>query len=99
MVSRLAYLIWIRNVRQGLVTRTRIIRALEQEGPLTISELSKIVGLTTSTIAHHIANMKREHIVVALPTSPVRWRLSPPESEPLTSFLVPQRKRRKRKKH
>ncbi|MFH0848264.1 MAG: hypothetical protein V1857_02015 [archaeon] len=57
-----AYLSRIRNVKAGLLSRTRIIMALEKEAS-TIVEIADRSRLTYGCTLHHLRAMSRERIV------------------------------------
>lgn len=63
-ISPRAYLARIRNVRRGLLTRTKIIELLSR-GPSTTRRLAGGVGLTQSAVRKHLRNMAAEGIVEA----------------------------------
>ena len=57
-----AYLEKIRNVRQGLVARTKILVMLERQG-CSASTIAKESKLSYSVVAHHLLLLKDEDIV------------------------------------
>lgn len=57
-----AFLRNVRNVRKGLLTRTRIIELLSEKA-YTMGQLAKEVGLSESSIRRHLSNMFAEGIV------------------------------------
>lgn len=67
-----AYLRRIRNVSQGLSTRSKILRAMEG-GASTLAEIRGAAGISPSVAGHHIALLRRESIVRPLRTRPRRW--------------------------
>lgn len=67
-----AYLRSIRNVTQGLVTRSKILRAIEA-GASTLSEVRQKASIGPSVADHHIRLLHREGIVRPLRTRPRRW--------------------------
>ena len=91
-----AYLFNIRNVRRGLLTRTRIIQALEQVSQASVSTISQEVGVSYSTTLYHLKNMLKEKIVDRNPET-MDWLLIV-EQKPLTEFFKPARSRRRRKR-
>ena len=71
-----AYLRRIKNVKQGVSTRSRIIDALKRR-PLTIDELAELIELSPSTIRRHLRNMLREGIVLKFRSERKRfWKLT-----------------------
>ncbi|UCE10108.1 MAG: winged helix-turn-helix transcriptional regulator [Candidatus Thorarchaeota archaeon] len=102
-ISRRAYLHWVNNVRPGLITRTKIILLLEEGIPLSPTEISGSVGVTASTVSHHLFNMEREEIVQRFPEDPKRWTMGPWLQADLSEYLrsgkrTPKKKRTHRKK-
>lgn len=95
-ISRRAYLLWITNVRQGLITRTEIINALSRDEWRAPSEIAKHVRVTAGTVVYHLRNMEREDIVEQ-ESEGNRWRLGPYYQVPLTKFFTSERKKRKKK--
>ena len=57
-----AYLKKIRNVRQGLVARTKILVLLEKQG-CSASSIAKESKLSYGVVMHHVALLKNEGIV------------------------------------
>ncbi len=70
-----AYLRRIRNVAQGLSTRSKILRALEG-GASTMAEIRRAAGVGPSVADHHIHLLYREAIVRPLRTKPRRWNMT-----------------------
>jgi predicted transcriptional regulator len=62
MVHPKAYLSKIRNVQAGLLSRTKILTAIEA-GSSTASEMAKKSRLTYSCTLHHLNLMRREKLV------------------------------------
>lgn len=67
-----AYLRRIRNVAQGLLTRSKILRAMEG-GASTLAEIERAAGIGPSVADHHIRLLHREAIIRPLWTKPRRW--------------------------
>lgn len=61
-ISPRAYLGRIRNVKRGLMTRSRIIELLEN-GPSTTRRIAGGVGLSQSAVRKQLRNMAAEGIV------------------------------------
>jgi predicted ArsR family transcriptional regulator len=57
-----AYLSEIKNIRQGLASRTQILRVLERKNT-TAPALAKESGLNYSVILHHLRLLESEKIV------------------------------------
>ncbi|MEM3108819.1 MAG: winged helix-turn-helix domain-containing protein [Candidatus Bathyarchaeia archaeon] len=72
-----AYLTSRRNVKAGLASRSRIIRALEEGEPKTLREISEAAGLSYSAAAHHVGLLRDEGVVRPEMMDRVkRWRLT-----------------------
>ncbi len=92
-------MLWIKNVKPGLRTRTKIIESLISKGELTVKQLAEIVEVSESTILYHLNNMQKEEIVESIPTSPIKWKLRSVGYEPITSFFkIAKKKSKKRTK-
>lgn len=92
IIHRLAYLLRIRNVQQGLVTRSRIIDLLDVKNWKTASEIAKKLPVCAATITYHLKNLESEDVVMR--HSKRGWRFAPIHQTELTEFL----KKRQRKK-
>jgi DNA-binding transcriptional ArsR family regulator len=57
-----AYLKNIRNVRQGLFARTKILALLERQG-CSASTIAKESGLSYGVVMHHLMLLKNECII------------------------------------
>jgi len=93
IIHRLAYLLRIRNVQQGLVTRSQIIDLLDVKRWKTASEVAKKLPVTAATVSYHLRNLEKEDAVVR--HSKKGWRVAPIHQTELTEFL---KKRRRKKK-
>jgi len=93
-IHRLAYLLRIRNVQQGLITRSAIIELLDTERWMTASQLAKELPVTAGTITYHLRNLESEDVVVHNAKGR-GWRVAPIHQTELTEFL--KKKRRKKK--
>ena len=58
-----AYLSETRNVRQGLDSRTKILRVLERKSA-TANVLAKESGLNYSVVLHHLRLLEAENILL-----------------------------------
>jgi predicted ArsR family transcriptional regulator len=71
-----AYLRSLRNVRRGLLTRSRIIDVLSRKAS-TIQHIAEEVGLSESAVRRHLKNMLAEGVVEKLRfKGKILWRLS-----------------------
>ena len=72
-----AYLTSRRNVRAGLVSRTKILLGLEK-GRKSASDLAKEAALSYECVAYHLKSMKKDRLVDKLAkTRPFTWGLTP----------------------
>jgi predicted transcriptional regulator len=72
-----AYLTSKRNVRAGLISRTKILLALEKSGK-NAKEVAKEAALSYDCVAYHLKAMRRDHLVDKLTkTRPFSWGLTP----------------------
>ena len=94
IIHRLAYLLRIRNVQQGLVTRSLIIDLLDVKEWKTASVIAKKLPITAATVTYHLKNLQIEDVVVRH-SKGRRWRIAPIHQTELTEFL---KKRRSKKK-
>jgi len=97
IIDRRAYLHWIRNIRQGLATRTAILRALESDQWLTASKISTEVSVTAGTVSYHLRNMEREDIVTRDPEGK-GWRLGDFDQTALADYVSKRRKKARKKR-
>ncbi|MEM2122467.1 MAG: winged helix-turn-helix domain-containing protein [Candidatus Bathyarchaeia archaeon] len=58
-----AYLAYRRNVKTGLASRSRIIKALEKKELKTLREISEATGLSYSTVTHHVRLLREEGVL------------------------------------
>jgi len=66
----------VRNVKKGLLTRSRIVELLSEKA-YTMSQLAEEIGLSESSIRRHLNNMLAEGIVEKIKyRGKVLWRLS-----------------------
>jgi hypothetical protein len=70
-----AFLIRTKNVKQGLVTRTKIAAALEGE-LLAARAVGEKSGVRYSSVLHHLHLMENESIVEKEGKRPYLWRLT-----------------------
>jgi predicted transcriptional regulator len=72
-----AYLTSKRNVRAGLVSRTKILLALEK-GRRNAGEVAKEAALSYDCVAYHLKAMRKDRLVDRLTkTRPFTWGLTP----------------------
>jgi predicted ArsR family transcriptional regulator len=89
-IHRLAYLLRLRNVHRGLVTRSMIIDALDFEMWKSTSSIASEMPITQTTVAYHLRNMEREDIVVHN-TKGKGWKFAPSHQTQLTEYLKRQK--------
>lgn len=70
-----AFLTIIRNNRKGLLSRTKILRALEQSSGTAVF-LSKKAKLTYSIVIHHLRLLESEGIVRRKGEKRFTWELT-----------------------
>lgn len=70
-----AFLSTKRNVRPGLVARTKIVLLLEKRS-LSIRELAERAGLSYSSVRYHLRLLLSERIVSPKETKPRSWELT-----------------------
>jgi predicted ArsR family transcriptional regulator len=71
-----AYLRDLRNVRRGLLTRSKIIDILSRKAS-TIQQIAEEIGLSESAVRRHLRNMLAEGVVEKLRfKGKILWRLS-----------------------
>jgi DNA-binding IclR family transcriptional regulator len=83
----MAYLLRIRNVRRGLIMRSKILELIDSDKWTIPSALAEKVGITSSTVLYHLKNMEREDIVER-DSRGGGWRVSPTQQVELTDYLV-----------
>jgi predicted ArsR family transcriptional regulator len=71
-----AYLSGIKNVAQGLRTRTRILDILEVHLADAASNIGKEVGMHYSVVMHHLRLLEKEGLVERKNGKPITWRLT-----------------------
>jgi len=62
MINPKAYLTGMKNVRRGLVARSKLVEALAVKG-LTIQELCKATDMRPGKARYHLQNMVRDGVV------------------------------------
>ena len=95
LIHRLAYLLRLRNVRRGLVTRSMIIDALDFEKWMSTSIIAGELPVTQATVAYHLRNMEKEDVVVRH-SKGKGWRFAPIHQTELTEFFNRRKSRRKK---
>jgi predicted transcriptional regulator len=72
-----AYLISRRNVKAGLISRTKILLALEK-GQKAAAEVAKEAALSYDCVAYHLHAMKKDRLVDKMTkVRPFTWGLTP----------------------
>ena len=72
-----AYLTSKRNVRAGLISRSKILQALEK-GRKTASDIAKETSLSYKCVAYHITAMRKDRLVdKASKRRPFTWQITP----------------------
>jgi len=72
-----AHLTSKRNVRAGLVSRSKILFSLEK-GRRSTSDMAKETALSYECVAYHLKAMKKDRLVDRLTkTRPFTWGLTP----------------------
>lgn len=72
-----AYLMSKRNVKAGLLSRTKILLALEK-GQKSTGGIAKDSALSYECVAYHLKAMKKDRLVDKLTkTRPFTWGLTP----------------------
>jgi predicted transcriptional regulator len=80
-----AYLTSRRNVRAGLISRTRILLALEK-GQKSARDIAKEATLSYNCVAYHLKALRKDRLVDRLTkTKPFTWGLTPFGQQKLTS--------------
>jgi len=80
-----AFLSRRRNVRQGLVARTRIVVLLER-GASNAKTLVQESGLTYVAVLHHLHLLEVEDIVLRKGKKPYSWELTGAGQQRLTNL-------------
>jgi predicted transcriptional regulator len=71
-----AYLTSKRNVKAGLISRSKILMVLEKDRN-TASAIAKEAKLTYACVSYHLKTMKKERLVDKLTKKPITWGLTP----------------------
>ena len=72
-----AYLTSKRNVKAGLLSRTKILLTIET-GNKSASEIAKQTSLSYECVTYHLAAMRKDHLVEKLSKSkPFKWISTP----------------------
>ena len=72
-----AYLTSRRNVKAGLISRTKILQVLEN-GRKSAGDVAKETTLSYDCVAYHLKALKKDHLVDKLTKSkPFTWGLTP----------------------
>ena len=70
-----AFLLERKNVKKGLITRTKIITNLEQS-PSAAKRISEKIGISYSCVLHHLHYMENEKIIIRKSRKPFIWKLT-----------------------
>lgn len=70
-----AYLKYVKNVKNGLKTRTRILEILERDSS-TASHIAVKIRLSYSAILHHLRLLEGEEIITRKGSRPYHWVLT-----------------------
>jgi predicted transcriptional regulator len=80
-----AYLTSRRNVRAGLISRTKILLALEK-GQKTARDIVKETTLSYNCVVYHLNALRKDRLVDRLTkTKPFAWGLTPFGQQKLTA--------------
>lgn len=79
-----AFLSLTRNVRLGLVARTKIVSLLEK-GEFTARVLAEKIGMSYSAVLHHLHLLETEKIIGRKGTRPFFWKLTGAGQQRLTN--------------
>ncbi len=79
-----AFLSLTRNVRLGLVARTKIVSLLEKEG-FTAGTLAEKIGMNYSAVLHHLHLLETENIIGRKGPRPFLWKLTGAGQQRLTN--------------
>jgi predicted transcriptional regulator len=72
-----AYLASRRNVRAGLVARSKILLILEKD-PRSAPQIVKETSLSYACVVYHLKALKKEHLVERVSNrKPFSWRVTP----------------------
>jgi len=80
-----AFLSLRKNVRPGLVTRTRIISFLEK-GAFNIKTIAQETGLRYATVLRHVHLLEAEDILTRKGNRPYLWELTGAGQQRLTNL-------------
>lgn len=70
-----AFLIKTRNVRLGLLARSRIARFLEKQ-PSNANTIAKGTGMSYAAVLHHLHLFEAENVVIRKGKRPFQWELT-----------------------
>ena len=80
-----AFLSLTKNVRLGLVARTKIVVFLEKDD-FNARALAEKIGLSYSAVLHHLHLLETENIVGRKGTKPFLWMLTGAGQQRLTNL-------------
>ncbi|HXZ90777.1 MAG TPA: winged helix-turn-helix domain-containing protein [Candidatus Dormibacteraeota bacterium] len=71
-----AYLVSKRNVKAGLIARSKILVALEKD-PVSAPQIAKEAGLSYACVAYHLKALKKDRLVERVSNrKPFAWTLT-----------------------
>ena len=70
-----AFLLHKRNVKPGLIARSKIVSLLE-ESPMPAKKLAEKIGISYGSVLHHLRLLKTEQIAVRQSERPYLWKIS-----------------------
>lgn len=72
-----AYLTSKRNVKAGLISRSKILRALDEKAQ-SAAEISRDTSLSYECVSYHLMSLKKDRLVQRLTRAkPFTWGLTP----------------------
>lgn len=70
-----AYLAKVKNIKRGLLARTKILNVLDK-GPADAKTIAERAGIHYSVVTHHLRLLEIEGIVERKPSRPNVWGLT-----------------------
>jgi len=65
-----------KNVTRGLKARTKILKVMGRDKPLTVKEVSELAVLSYSSSLHHLRLLEDEQIMKREGKKPYRWKIT-----------------------